>query len=141
MAFRALCIPLLKFFWILTLKVGHLKSFSNFVLIFLFKLAHFQKKSNYFLGFFKIIMFHKRSWGLVRSNSKFGPDRFSRFDVYLIQTDGQTSKVYNIEKQTTLCLLSEKSLILCGFPLYTVQWIFFKVSSFVGNPVHRYTRI
>ena len=39
-------------------------------------------------------------WGHVRSHTKFGPDRFSRFDVYWIQTnkhpqtDTQTSKVY-----------------------------------------------
>ena len=26
------------------------------------------------------------SWGHLRLHTKFGPDRFSRFDVYLIQT-------------------------------------------------------
>jgi len=26
-------------------------------------------------------------WGHVRSHKKFGPDRFSRFNVYLIQTN------------------------------------------------------
>ena len=30
----------------------------------------------------------------MRSHTKFGPDRFSRFDVYCIQPDKQTSKVY-----------------------------------------------
>jgi len=28
----------------------------------------------------------------VMSHKKFGPDRFSRFDVYWIQTDRQTNK-------------------------------------------------
>ena len=31
-------------------------------------------------------------WGHVRSNTKFGPDRFSRFDVYCIQTNGHPDK-------------------------------------------------
>jgi len=31
----------------------------------------------------------------------FGPDRFSRFDVYWIQTNGQTSQVYIDAIQTT----------------------------------------
>jgi len=30
--------------------------------------------------------------GHVMSHKKFGPDRFSRFDVYWIQTDKQTNK-------------------------------------------------
>ena len=29
-------------------------------------------------------------WGHARSHKKFGPDRFSRFDVYWIQTNKQT---------------------------------------------------
>ena len=33
-------------------------------------------------------------WGHARSRNKFGPDRFSRVDVYWIQTNKQTSKVY-----------------------------------------------
>ena len=31
-------------------------------------------------------------WGHVRYHTKFGPDRFSRFDVYWIQTIRQTYK-------------------------------------------------
>ena len=31
-------------------------------------------------------------WSQVRSHTKFGPDRFSRFDVYWIQTDKKTNK-------------------------------------------------
>ena len=34
-------------------------------------------------------MFQKLSLGHVRSHIKFGPDRFSRFDVYWIQTNRQ----------------------------------------------------
>ena len=34
----------------------------------------------------------------VRFPNKFGPDRFSRFDVYWIQTDVQTNR--HINKQT-----------------------------------------
>ena len=30
----------------------------------------------------------------MRSHVKFGPDQFSRFDVYWIQTDRQTNKAY-----------------------------------------------
>ena len=40
-------------------------------------------------------------WGLARSQNKFGHDRFSRFDLYWIQTnrqtDGQTSKQTNTQ--------------------------------------------
>jgi len=37
------------------------------------------------------------------SHKKFGPDRFSRFDVYWIHTDKQTSQILYIEVfQTTL---------------------------------------
>ena len=31
-------------------------------------------------------------WGHEKFHTKFGPDRFSRFDVYWIQTDRQTNK-------------------------------------------------
>ena len=40
----------------------------------------------------KFWSFNNLSWGQVRSHTKFGPDRFSRFDVYLIQTDRQTDR-------------------------------------------------
>ena len=36
----------------------------------------------------------KLPWRHVRSHTKFGHNRFSRFDVYLIQTDRQTSVKY-----------------------------------------------
>ena len=31
-------------------------------------------------------------WAYVMSHKKFGPDRFSRFDVYWIQTNKQTNR-------------------------------------------------
>ena len=42
---------------------------------------------------FKILITHKPFPCHARSYTKFGPDRFSRFDVYWIQTDRQTEKV------------------------------------------------
>ena len=32
------------------------------------------------------------TWGHVMSHNKFGPDRFSLFDVYWIQTNKQTNR-------------------------------------------------
>ena len=37
--------------------------------------------------FLKILSFINLPWGHARFHKKFGPDRLSRFDVYLIQTD------------------------------------------------------
>ena len=41
---------------------------------------------------FKIVSIINLPWGQVRSNTKFGLDRFSRFDVYCIQTNGHPDK-------------------------------------------------
>ena len=41
---------------------------------------------------FENLIIHKLPWGHARSHKKFGPDRFSRFDVYWIQTDKQTDR-------------------------------------------------
>ena len=46
---------------------------------------------------FEILIIHKPSLlpcGHVMSHKKFGPDRFSRFDVYWIQTDRQAKFIY-----------------------------------------------
>ena len=52
------------------------------------------QKSNFDGGkFLKILSSINLPWGHVRSHKKFGPDRFSRFGVYWIQTSKQTSKV------------------------------------------------
>ena len=51
------------------------------------------KKSNFDGGKFLIIWSSiNLPWGHVMSPKKFGPDRFSRFDVYWIQTDTQTDR-------------------------------------------------
>ena len=55
------------------------------------------QKSNFVGGkFLKIRSSINFPWGHMRSHNKFGPDWFSRFDVYWIKkkTDRQTSKVY-----------------------------------------------
>ena len=44
---------------------------------------------------FEISIIHKPSLGSLDVPQKFGPDRFSRFDVYWIQTDRQTDKQTN----------------------------------------------
>ena len=38
------------------------------------------------------------------SHKKFGPDRFSRFDVYWIQTDRQAKFVYGLKCLTLLSI-------------------------------------
>ena len=40
----------------------------------------------------KIQKFNESSWGHARSHKKNGPDRFSRIDVYWIQTDTNPDK-------------------------------------------------
>ena len=51
------------------------------------------QKSNFDGGkFLKILSFINLPWGQVMSIKKFEPDRFSRFDVYWIQTNKQTDK-------------------------------------------------
>jgi len=50
-------------------------------------------KSNFVGGkFFKFWSFIDLSLGHVMSHTKFGPNRFSRFDIYWIQTDKQADK-------------------------------------------------
>ena len=56
-------------------------------------------------------------WGHVRSKKKFGPDGFSRFDVYRIQTNKQTPRqakyIYRLtwrEEQDEARMLEEKGV-------------------------------
>ena len=57
------------------------------------------QKSNFDGGkFLKILSFINLPWDHVMSHKKFGLDRFSRFDVYWIQTDKQTNR--QTDKQT-----------------------------------------
>ena len=56
------------------------------------------------MNFFQIYMFHipfQGSCDSVRSHTTFWPDRFSRFDVYLIQTNKQPD---NTDRQTKIIL-------------------------------------
>ena len=64
---------------------------------FYIKICGFSKnfKSHFVIGeFLKIWPLINFSWGLVRSHKTFGPDRFSRFDVYWIQTDRWAKYTY-----------------------------------------------
>ena len=48
---------------------------------------------------FENSIIHKPSPGLREIPQKFGPDRFSRFDVSWIKTSNQTRKVYIYHRQ------------------------------------------
>jgi len=61
------------------------KKFANFQ-----ECNFFTKLKTFKTHFFKF--YHIFSYGHVMSHTKFGPDRFSRFDVYWIQTNKQTDK-------------------------------------------------
>ena len=63
-------------------------------------IAHFQKKRipNVFSVFFVLFGWYRNlPWGYMRSSTNFGPDRFSRFDVYRIRTDRQTKYIYILD--------------------------------------------
>ena len=63
------------------------KNFADFKIFFL-------QKWNFDGGkFLKICSSINLSWGQARCHNKFAPDRFSRFDIYWIQTDRQTDKL------------------------------------------------
>ena len=56
-------------------------------------------------------------WGHVMSHKKFEPDRFSRFDVYWIQTNKQTNKQTdkpNLYIEGVLKKLKQKSMFFKG---------------------------
>ena len=60
------------------------------------KFSGFLKKIKTFKTLFlKFLSFINLPWGSVRSQKKFGPDRFSRFEVYWIQTNKQKDKQTN----------------------------------------------
>ena len=70
------------------------------------------QKSNFDGGkFLKIWSFLNLLWDHMMSNKKFGPDRFSRFDVYWIQTDRQAKFIYiyrEIHQYTGLEIIENK---------------------------------
>jgi len=46
------------------------------------------------------------------SHKKLGPDRFSRFDVYWIQTDRQTNKLTNKQTDKPNLYIEEKLILI-----------------------------
>ena len=58
----------------------------------------------------KIRLSINHPWGRVMSHTKFGPDNFSRFDIYWIQTDKQSIYRYNF-----ICVYH---CIICSFFSY-----------------------
>ena len=80
-------------FFLFTFKNKEEKIFADFKEFkFFFKLKPFKTH------FYFILSFINLPCGHVMSHKKFGPDRFSRFDVYWIQINRQTdrqAKFYN----------------------------------------------
>ena len=71
---------------------------------------------------FEILMIHKPSLESLDVPQKFGPDRFSRFDVYRIQTDSQAKFIYidlAVKEKFTLLLiyLQYWQLFVCLYPI------------------------
>ena len=61
----------------------------------IFSSKFYKYKKNFWDSFLKLWASINLPWRHVRPSIKFGPNRFSRFDVYWIQTDRLiTSKVY-----------------------------------------------
>ena len=56
--------------------------------------AHFQNFTKILTQIFEILIIHKPSLGSRKLPQKYGPNHFSRFDVFWNQTNKQTSKVY-----------------------------------------------
>ena len=61
------------------------------------------------------------------SHKKFGPDRFSRFDVYWIQTDRQTDKQTN--KQTSQIYILINKWVFWEYSIKRGQMEYFKPST------------
>ena len=113
--------------------------------------ADFQnfQKSNFDRGkFLKILSFINLPLDHMMSHKKFGPDRFSRFDVYWIQTDKQTDRqtdkpnLYIEDTQYTLLDKQQNFLFkirLHSFcfvlafiiPFLTVSSVKYKFSNFI----------
>jgi len=88
-------------FFLFTFKNKEKKLFADFKK----KIADFQefnlfyKLKTFKTHFLKFLSFINLPCGHVMSHKKFGPDRFSRFDVYWIQTNRQTDR--QTDKQTS----------------------------------------
>jgi len=96
-AFRALRAHILFQLWTFSVCI-HCKTKTKKFADFIKKCCVFSKLygNRILLGsiFLKFRSFINLFWGHVRSYKKFGPDRFSRLNVYRIQTHRQKSKVY-----------------------------------------------
>ena len=73
-------------------------------------LIFFTKLKTLKTHFLKFLSFINLPCGHVMSHTKYGPDRFSRFDVYWIQTDRQTDKHH--DKLNLYKYLSQASIHL-----------------------------
>ena len=58
---------------------------------------------------FENLIIHKPSLDHVMSHTKFGPDRFSRFDVYWIQTKKQTDRQAKFIYRSKIALIGVQS--------------------------------
>ena len=70
------------------------------------------QKSNFDGGQFLKIRSTNLPWGHARLHKKIGPDRFSRFDFFWIQTNKQTPK--QTDKQTNR-QTSQRNIIVLEF--------------------------
>ena len=81
----------------------------------------------------------------MRSHKKFGPDRFSRFDVYWIQTNKQTNKqtnrqakfIYRQHSSIVLILLRSTAVSCCWFHCCILLLDINKTAFLFGDDVNR----
>ena len=78
----------------------NIKKFADFI-IFFHAFSKFYKIKKLLIQIFEILSFINLPWGHERCHKKCGPDRFSRVDVYWIQTNRQTPRqakfIYRLE--------------------------------------------
>jgi len=85
---------------------------------------NFTKYKTFEHKFLKFWSFINLPWGHVRSHTKFWPDRFSRFDVYWIQTNRQAKFIYRCAKK----FYEIRKLFCFCFILYKKKMIWDKAS-------------
>ena len=92
------------------LQLGLQGACAHFLKLLLDLFSWILKNLNFSRQNFSILTIHKPSLGSCEVPQKFGPDRFSRFVVYRIRKDKQTSKVYiDIQVKKLRYLISIKS--------------------------------
>ena len=114
----------------IAMKFGHFKSFSIFG-GFSSLIWRIQKKYPFCRIFFKFWCFIYPPWSHVRSHTKFGPDRFIRFDVYRTQTDRQAKYIKRCPSQKLLemSVLYKKIFKILHYILISPSSSFFRSSS------------